>query len=44
MTWRRSAMLQFGPGEGLVGAVIADPRAFIVPNVDEDPRYVRDTT
>ena len=32
--------LQFGPGEGLVGAVIADARAFIVPNVDEDPRYV----
>ncbi len=34
------SLLQFGPGEGLVGAVIADPRAFIVPNVDEDPRYV----
>jgi PAS domain S-box-containing protein len=34
------SMLQFGPNEGLVGALIADPRALIVPNVDEDPRYV----
>ena len=34
------SVLQFGSGEGLVGAVIADGRAFIVPNVDEDPRYV----
>jgi PAS domain S-box-containing protein len=32
--------LQFGPNEGLVGQVIADPRALIIPDVEEDPRYV----
>jgi GAF domain-containing protein len=33
--------LRFGPNEGMVGQVIADPRALIVPDVEEDPHYVR---
>jgi PAS domain S-box-containing protein len=34
------SQLQFGPNEGLVGQVIADPRALIIPDVADDPRYV----
>jgi PAS domain S-box-containing protein len=34
------SQLQFGPNEGLVGQVIADPRALIIPDVEADPRYV----
>ncbi len=33
--------LQFGPNEGLVGQVIVDPHAVIIPDVEEDPHYVR---
>jgi PAS domain S-box-containing protein len=35
------SQLQFGPNEGLVGQIIADPRALIIPDVAEDPHYVR---
>jgi PAS domain S-box-containing protein len=35
------SQLRFGPDEGLVGQVIADPRAVIIPDVEEDPHYVR---
>ncbi|NTU64435.1 MAG: GAF domain-containing protein, partial [Chloroflexi bacterium] len=31
--------LRFGPAEGLVGTVIADPRAIIISNVEAEPRY-----
>ena len=33
--------LKFGPNEGMVGQVIVDPRALIIPDVEEDPHYVR---
>jgi len=31
--------LRFGPAEGLVGTVIADPQAIIISNVEAEPRY-----
>jgi len=34
--------LRFGPNEGLVGAVIADPRGLIIPDVQVEPRFVKD--
>ena len=34
------ARMRFGPNVGLVGAVIADPRGLIVPDVQQDARFV----
>ncbi len=34
------AQMRFGPNEGLVGVVVADPRGLIVPDVQASPFYV----
>ncbi|HZY42918.1 MAG TPA: GAF domain-containing protein, partial [Anaerolineae bacterium] len=33
--------MRFGPNEGLIGAVIADPRGLIVPDVQSETRFVQ---
>ncbi len=33
--------LKFGPNEGMVGQIIINPRTLIIPDVEEDPHYVR---
>lgn len=33
--------MRFGPNEGLVGAVIADPRGLIVPDIQAESRFVQ---